>query len=65
MIREEPLDLKRKSKNLRRRMGKAIETVIRTTKEVAKETVKLGSRIVIGAASGVRYMFGKPFPGPK
>lgn len=39
-----------------------IKTIATTTKEVATETVRYGSRIVIGACRGIRYLFGKPFP---
>lgn len=43
-------------------MGKVTETIVITTKEVTKETVKFGGKIITGACSGIRYLFGKPFP---
>jgi hypothetical protein len=43
-------------------MGKVTKTIIITTKEVTKETVKFGGKVVVGVCSGIRYLFGKPFP---
>lgn len=43
-------------------MGQVVKTIAITTKEVTKETIRFGSKIVTGACSGIRYLFGKPFP---
>lgn len=38
------------------------KTIAITTREVTKETIRFGGRIVIGVCRGIRYLFGKPFP---
>ena len=43
-------------------MGETIEAIKETGKDIARETISIGTQIVVGACNGVRYLFGRPFP---